>query len=117
MPTDAASEVTLPVRRTGASTVELDDNLAVYDDVGQLLILLNTSAASVWGLCDGETTLDDMVHTLAEAHGEDETVIAGDVHPTVRKLADLGLLADLAAGDEKDDEDDEDDDQEEAAGA
>ena len=31
-----------------------------YDDVGQLLILLNTSAASVWERCDGTTTLDEM---------------------------------------------------------
>ena len=37
------------------------------------------------------------------------TVITGDVHRTVRKLADLGLVADVAA-------DDEEDDEEEAAG-
>ena len=34
----------VPVRREGASAVELDENVAVYDDVGQLLILLNSSA-------------------------------------------------------------------------
>ena len=53
-----------PTRRAGASTVELDDNVAVYDDVGQLLILLNTSAAAVWEHCDGATTVDDMVRGL-----------------------------------------------------
>jgi hypothetical protein len=74
--------------------VELDDNLALYDDVGQLLILLNTSAASVCELCDGVATLDDMVRALVDAHGEDAGLIEVDVHQTVRKLADLGLVVD-----------------------
>ena len=34
-----------PVRRQGSTAVELDDNVALYDDVGQLLIMLNSSAA------------------------------------------------------------------------
>jgi hypothetical protein len=92
MPTDAAGEVTLPLRRTAASTVELDDNVAVYDDVGQLLILLNTSAAAVWERCDGTTPVDDMVRELAAAHGADATEIALDVRQTVDKLMELGLV-------------------------
>ncbi len=119
MPADWPAGEIRPRRRDGASAVELDDNVALYDDVGQLLILLNTSAAAVWELCDGETTVDDMVQTLAEAHGEDATVIAGDVRRTVRKLADLGLVLDLADIDIDDDTGDEedDDDEDEAAGA
>ena len=42
--------------------------MALYDDVGQLLILLNTSAAAVWERCDGATTLDDIARELAAAH-------------------------------------------------
>jgi hypothetical protein len=109
--TDAASTqstITVPRRRAGASTVELDDNLAVYDDVGQLLILLNTSAAAVWEHCDGATTVDDMVRTLVAvhaadgAHGSDAADIAADiaedVRQTVAKLAELGLVVDAAPG-------------------
>ena len=76
--------------------MELDDNVALYDEVGQLLIMLNSSAAAVWNCCDGTTTLDDMVHELAEAHGADAAaarVIGEDVRLTVRKLAELGLVA------------------------
>jgi hypothetical protein len=98
MVTEAASEVTLPLRRTGASTVELDDNLAVYDDVGQLLILLNTSAAAVWERCDGTTPVDDMVHDLATTHGTDAADIADDVRQTVTKLVELGLVVQAGAG-------------------
>jgi hypothetical protein len=86
--------VARPTRRTGASAVELDDNVAVYDDVGQLLILLNTSAAAVWDHCDGTTTVDDMVRALAAAHPDDAADIGEDVRQTVRKLVELGLVVD-----------------------
>ena len=93
MPADGPG-VALPTRRAGASTVELDDNVAVYDDVGQLLILLNTSAAAVWEHCDGTTTVDDMVRALAAAHPDDAADIGEDVRQTVRKLVELGLVVD-----------------------
>jgi hypothetical protein len=92
------SVVWLPTRRAGASAVELDDNVAVYDDVGQLLILLNTSAAAVWERCDGRTTVDDMVCALALAHEADADDIADDVWQTVAKLAELGLVAQAGPG-------------------
>jgi hypothetical protein len=98
VPTDPTHEPTLPLRRPDASTVELDDNLAVYDDVGQLLILLNTSAAAVWERCDGTTPVDDMVRELAAAHGAEAAEIAEDVRQTVLKLADLGLVVQAGAG-------------------
>ncbi|HEY5385883.1 MAG TPA: PqqD family protein [Acidimicrobiales bacterium] len=85
--------LSLPTRRAGASAVELDDNVAVYDDVGQLLILLNTSAAAVWERCDGRTTVDDMVRALAVEHGAHAEDIAEDVRRTLAKLAELGLVA------------------------
>jgi len=86
-----------PTRRDGAAAVPLDDNVALYDEVGQLMILLNTSAAAVWELCDGTRTLDEIGRTLAEAHGAtgaDAAVIDDDVRLTVHKLADLGLVVD-----------------------
>jgi hypothetical protein len=80
------------VRREGAIAVELDDNLALYDDVGQLLIMLNSSAALIWESCDGATTVDDMVRRLTVTHAADAAEIAGDVRRTVAKLAELGLV-------------------------
>ena len=85
-----------PVNRRGASAVELDDNVAVYDDVGQLLILLNSSAASVWALCDGSTTAEAIVEALAAAHPDHADVIGEDVRQTLRKLAELGLVSDTS---------------------
>jgi len=82
----------VPLRREGASAVELDDNLAVYDDVGQLMILLNSSAGEVWNLCDGSTTVAAMIRELAETYPDQASVIGDDVRETLRKLAELGLV-------------------------
>jgi hypothetical protein len=83
----------VPVRREGASAVELDDNLAVYDDVGQLMILLNSSAGTVWNLCDGSTTVGEMIRALGEAYPDEASVIGDDVRQTLRKLAEIGLVS------------------------
>ena len=85
-----------PVRLDGAVAVELDDNVALYDDVGQVLIMLNSSAAVIWECCDGATTLDDMVRELAAAHPDDAAEIVEDVRQTLRKLVELGLVVDAA---------------------
>src|ERR1700722_8111563 len=98
MPAEAPGVLSWPARRPGSSAVELDDNLAVYDDVGQLLILLNTSAAAVWERCDGRTAIGDMVGALAAAHGADADDIAEDVRRTVAKLAELGLVTEAGPG-------------------
>ena len=74
--------------------------MALYDEMGQLLILLNTSAAAVWERCDGATTLHAMERELVAAHPAEANVIGEDVRQTVGKLAELGLLVDgLLTGD------------------
>jgi hypothetical protein len=83
-----------PVRREGAAAVALDDNVALYDDVGQLLIMLNSSAAAIWESCDGTTTVDDMVVQMTAAHPDDAAVIGEDVRQTLGKLVELGLVVD-----------------------
>jgi len=83
----------VPRRRHGATGVPMDDNVAVYDDVGQLLILLNPGAAAVWERCDGTTTFGALVAGLVEEYrSETAAAIEEDVRLTVRKLADLGLV-------------------------
>jgi len=97
VPADWPAPSTRPAPRGAVSAVELDENLALYDDVGQLLILLNTSAAAVWELCDGTTTVGEMVEVLAGPHPAEAELIAEDVRQTVRRLAELALVADADA--------------------
>jgi Coenzyme PQQ synthesis protein D (PqqD) len=54
----------------------------------------------LWNCCNGTTTLDDMVHELAEAYRADGPAlhtIGEDVRLTVRKLAELGLVAEASS--------------------
>ena len=81
-----------PRRRAGSSAVPLDDNLALYDDVGQLLVLLNVAAAAVWTRCDGGATFEEIVADLASSYAGDIDEITQDVWLTVRRLAELGLV-------------------------
>ena len=97
MPAEGPRGTSRPARRPGASAVALDDNVAVYDDVGQLLILLNTSAAAVWEHCDGATTLDDIVAAFTARYPDQAADIGEDVRQTVGKLAELGLVVDAPA--------------------
>jgi hypothetical protein len=96
VPVDWPQQSSRPVRRAGTSAVQLDDNLALYDDVGQLLILLNWTAAAVWELCDGSTTVEEMARSLSETHDATPDLVGEDVRQTVRKLAELGLVEDGA---------------------
>lgn len=97
---DRPNRVTRPLRREGAPAVELDDNLALYDEAGQFLILLNASATAVWELCDGATTPDDMVRLLTGRHPEQAAAIEDDVRLTLGKLTELGLVTDADASEE-----------------
>jgi coenzyme PQQ biosynthesis protein PqqD len=87
----------VPVRREGAAGVELDDNVAVYDEVGQLMILLNSSAGAVWNRCDGSTTVDEIVRALAQTYPDQAAEIGDDVRETLRKLAEIGLVTEASA--------------------
>ena len=79
--------------RPDLSAVPLDDNVAIYDEVGQALVMLNLSASAVLERCDGATTFEAMVRDLAEHHKEDVDTVREDVRYTLRKLASIGLVA------------------------
>ncbi len=73
----------------------LDDNAAIYDEVGHVLVMLNASASAVLERCDGATTFEMIVMDLAGDHDADVEVVREDVRRTLRKLASIGLVADL----------------------
>jgi hypothetical protein len=86
--------MSLPRSRPDLSTVALDDNIAIYDELGQVLVLLNVSAFAVLEACDGMTPFKRIVADLAAQHGAEYDVVREDVWRTLRKLASMGLVAD-----------------------
>jgi coenzyme PQQ synthesis protein D (PqqD) len=85
-----------PRARADLSYVELDDNVAVYDEVGRVLIMLNVSACAILQSCDGRRTFGAIVAQLAEEYAADLDAIREDAWRTLRKLASMGLVAEGA---------------------
>jgi pyrroloquinoline quinone biosynthesis protein D len=74
-----------------------------YDEVREehLLLIpegavrLNPTAAEVLELCDGESSLDDIVGALSARYGGAD--VRADVHELVDAMAQRGLVVDAAA--------------------
>lgn len=86
------SAVPLADRRVTA--VPVDDNMAIYDEVGHVLIMLNPSASAVLEMCDGTTSADEIVDRLSKLYVVAESELRSDVWLTLLKLASLGLVRD-----------------------
>ena len=77
----------------------LNDGVGLYDQVGQVLFVLNVGAAAIWSRCDGGSSVAAMVDALAAAHGADGATVAHDVKRTLHELARHGVVTDAAVAD------------------
>ncbi|MGN6330767.1 MAG: PqqD family protein [Motilibacteraceae bacterium] len=57
------------------------------------MIVLNTTAQAVWELCDGSTTMPEMVHALLTLFDAPEATIRHDVSEALIELSRHGLLS------------------------
>lgn len=91
-----------PLQRKKALIVEeVAGETVVYDETSHRAHCLNATAAKVWRLCDGRTSIDEI--TTAISAGMVSPVDSGVVRLAVCELGELGLLdgdpaAFLAAG-------------------
>jgi hypothetical protein len=53
---------------------------------------LNETALAIWDLCDGSTSVDEMVVAVVELTGIDETPVRADVVRVVDEFAALGVV-------------------------
>lgn len=86
------SLVTFPLARTKQIvTKEIDGELLIYDSSTDDAHCLNSSAAAIWKLCDGTTSIPEMAQSVSKALGVpvDEIVI----HSALRQLSARALLA------------------------
>jgi hypothetical protein len=88
----AQSLATFPLARTREIvTKEIDGELLIYDCARDEAHCLNSSAAAIWKLCDGRTSIAEMAQSVSRTAGipVDETVI----HSGLRQLTARALLA------------------------
>lgn len=78
---------------------DLDDDICLYRPDIDEVVVLNTTAADVWRLADGELTLDQLVHRLASAYQLPTDRLESDVRSVFTDLLDRGYL--IAVGAER----------------
>src|SRR5277367_2519679 len=69
---------------------QLRDELLVYDKKSKKAYCLNTTAADVWGLCDGKRTTEKIVRHFGST--EESVIDENMTRLTLRKLQRSGLL-------------------------
>ena len=68
------------------------DETAIFDPSSGRLMRLNPSARAIWELCDGETTVDEVVDALVELTGRPKAEVISEVKATLDQLLSLGLV-------------------------
>ena len=91
----AQSQAILPLARTNEIvTKEIDGELLIYDCARDKAHCLNSSAAKIWKLCDGRTTVPEMAVSMSRASKVpvDDTVI----HSGLKQLSVRALLVEAS---------------------
>lgn len=79
--------------RNPAVTLERSGREAVlYDRDSRRVHVVNESAARLFELCDGESTLDEITERFARSYSIAPAEVEGDVRSTVATLRELGVL-------------------------
>ncbi|MBI2206205.1 MAG: PqqD family protein [Candidatus Rokubacteria bacterium] len=79
-------------RRVTVPWRAIDTEALIVDPKAGLLYPLNSVAARVWELCDGDHTVDAIVRALVEEFDSDEATIRTDVLGFVDELSAAGLI-------------------------
>src|SRR5690349_19685001 len=81
----------------GVSTLPLGDQLTLYDAVAGRTLALNRTAADLFALVDGLSSVADIARSLATAYGRGLDEIVDDVAAAFDELLGLGALRAVAS--------------------
>jgi len=83
-----------PTTRPDLPFRELKDGGVVYEYQSGTLHSLNTTAAYIWTLCDGNHTISEIITSIQQNFKQFETDPTSEVIKTVEKFQTLNLLID-----------------------
>lgn len=84
----------VPRRRTDVVELDMGDGFILYTADASLVHHLNPSAAIVWQLCDGRSSVSELARDIAAEYGLDEEEIRRQVASLVAEFEALDLLVD-----------------------
>jgi PqqD family protein of HPr-rel-A system len=82
----------LPTARATLVLEEVGDELIVYDPARRMAHVLNAAAAAVLLMCDGHTSLDDLVATVAAESERPPGEVTSELTTILEQLSEQGLL-------------------------
>lgn len=89
-----------PRQAEGVMLTDADEESILYDPIQGNVHILNETGASIWELCDGRRTIEEIAKIIEiDFEAEDESVLA-DVKEFVEELEKQGLLI-VETGNEK----------------
>lgn len=71
---------------------KIDNSIVLLSKDGRELITLNSTAACIWELCNGEMSEDEITEKLYEQFSADYKQISKDVRSIINRLTNMGLL-------------------------
>lgn len=84
------------MRRSGLSSKLLPDNhLVIVDEISELAVTLNPTAAVIWEFCDGEHSSVEMSEELTLLSVGHEVISLNEINALLEELSQLGLLESL----------------------
>lgn len=82
----------LPRHGAGLWVLSVDGDHAVLADERGRRHHLNATALALWHVCDGRTTVDEMVAAVEELYGMEEQTVRRDVEAALREMAEAGVV-------------------------
>lgn len=81
-----------PKQKSNVMGQEVLEEMVVYDAETEIGYSLNGSARSIWDLCDGTRSVEEICRVLAEPLDVSSDLLHEDVTTLVKELSKLGLL-------------------------
>jgi hypothetical protein len=75
-----------------AEKESLSGELVLFDPVTQKILYSNQTGALIWGLCDGQRTIADIIQLLNEAYPDSIPEIDAEVRETLSVLVEHGAI-------------------------
>lgn len=84
----------IPRRRGDVLEIDLGDGLIIYDRDANLVHHLNPSAALVWRMCEGKSSVHELVQVIVDELGSTPHEVNAQVRDLLRELDEVGLTED-----------------------
>ena len=81
-----------PRQGEGIQMLRLGEETVLCDLAGQQRCTLNETAAALWELCDGSTTVEEMADAVAVVSDVDRAQLVEGIERVLHDLSDAGLI-------------------------